>query len=63
MIDHIPYQINYKLIAFLFVVVTWPFVFIFLIIRDFLKGNKFRPFYRAAWPFIMLMEVILIMSQ
>lgn len=52
------YEINYLLYAFIAVVIAWPLVFIGLINYDLIKRNPFRPFYRAAWPFALLMELI-----
>ncbi len=52
------YEINYKLYLFLAVVVTWPLVFFYLMIYDICKGNKIRPFYRLAWPFMILFELV-----
>lgn len=47
------FEPNITLIFLGIAIATWPVVFVILLIYDAIKGNKFRPGYRAAWPIIM----------
>jgi len=49
---------NYLLMAVIAIMVIWPAVFVYLIFYDMYKGNKFRPFYMAVWPFMILFELM-----
>lgn len=52
------YEINYAAYAIIATAITWPAVFVFLLARDWVKKNPFRPWYRAAWPFLAMLELI-----
>jgi len=54
----VAHENNYLLMAVIAIVFIWPAVFVYLICYDMYKGNKFRPFYRAAWPFMVLFELM-----
>ncbi len=52
------HEINYTLYLMIGVAIVWPLVFLGLIMFDYLQGDKFRPFYRAVWPFVIVLELI-----
>jgi hypothetical protein len=54
----IPHATNWELIALFITIALWPVVFVSLLAYDCIKKNKFRPVYRAAWPFILIGEIL-----
>jgi len=48
---------NYLLMVVIAIIIIWPAVFVYLICYDMVKGNNFRPLYRAAWPFMILFDI------
>jgi len=49
---------NNLLMVVIAIIIIWPAVFVYLIFYDMHKGNNFRPFYRAVWPFMILFELM-----
>lgn len=51
------YEINYALIMFIVLIITYPVVVISLLVYDWIKGNEIRIGYRLIWPFVLFGEV------